>query len=252
MKFDELRPFDPTVLGRVLEAACRHGEQGIVVFDLDSTLFDNRPRQVRILREFGEARGIPELAASALEHWTSSWLVREAMIAAGLEPARAEALFADFQAFWRPRFFSSEYCLEDTPLPGAVEFVQEVHRTGARIVYCTGRNEEMRPGTVESLGRWGFPAPPMDRVQLWMKPGQEVPDDEYKRDVRAALAAAGTVVALFDNEPTHINGYHEGFPEALAVHVATDHSGRPVQVLPTIPAIPDFLFRQAAARSAGR
>jgi len=252
MKFDALRPFDPTVLSRVLEAASRHGERGIVVFDLDSTLFDNRPRQARILREFGEARRIPELASSIPEHWTSSWRVRDAMIAAGLEPDRAEALLADFEAFWRPRFFSSEYCLEDTPLPGAVDFVREVHETGARIVYCTGRNEGMRAGTVRSLQLWGFPAPPAERIQLWMKAAQEIPDDDYKRDIRAALAAAGTVVALFDNEPTHINGYHEGFPEALAVHVATDHSGRPVEVLPTIPAIPDFLFREAAARIADR
>jgi beta-phosphoglucomutase-like phosphatase (HAD superfamily) len=251
MKFEAPRPFDRTVLSRVLEAASRHGERGIVVFDLDSTLFDNRPRQVRILREFGAARGIPELAASTLEHWTSSWLLREAMIAAGLEPGRADDLFADFEAFWKPRFFHSDYCVEDAPLPGAVEFVREVHRTGARIVYCTGRHETMRPGTVRSLERCGFPCPPLERTQLWMKPGDHVVDDEFKRDIRAALAAEGRVVALFDNEPTHINGYHAAFPEALAVHLATDHSGRPVEVLPTIPAIPDFLFPESAARISG-
>ena len=48
------------------------------------------------------------------------------------------------------------------------------------------------------------------------------------------------VVALFDNEPTHINGYHQAFPDALTVHLATDHSGREV-ALADIPSVPNFL-----------
>lgn len=241
MRFDT-RAYDRSVLLRVLDAAERQGEGGIAVFDLDSTLFDNRPRQVRILREFGEAQGIPELAASSLEHWTSAWLLLEAMVSAGLAPARAEALFPAFRDFWQPRFFHSDYCVEDTPLPGAVDFVKEVHARGARIIYCTGRQEAMREGTEQSLRAHGFPAPGEARAALWMKAGDHVVDDDYKRDVRAGLAAEGRVIALFDNEPTHINGYFEGFPDAHVVHLATDHSGRPVEVHPEIPAIPDFLL----------
>ena len=56
--------YDPTVLERVL-ARVRALPGAVVVFDLDSTLLDNRPRQARILREFGAARGIPALAARA-------------------------------------------------------------------------------------------------------------------------------------------------------------------------------------------
>lgn len=241
MRF-EPRAYDRSVLLRVLDAAERLGERGIAVFDLDSTLFDNCPRQVRILREFGEAKGIPELSASSLEHWTSAWLLLDAMVAAGLPRQRAEALLPEFRDYWEPRFFHSEYCLEDSPLPGAVEFVNEVHARGARIIYCTGRPEGMREGTVESLRKNGFPAPGDPRTALWMKAGSHVGDDDYKRDVCAALAAEGQVFALFDNEPTHINGYHQSFPDAHVVHLATDHSGRPVEVNPAIPAVPDFLL----------
>ena len=52
----------------------------------------------------------------------------------------------------------------------------------------------------------------------------------------------GPVRAAFDNEPTHINGYHLAFPEAQAVHLLTDESGRDVEVLPQIPSVTDFLL----------
>src|SRR5690606_23774249 len=168
MRFENV-VFDRSVLRRVLDAAERHGERGIAVFDLDSTLFDNRPRQVRILREYGRERGIPELAASRLEHWTSAWLVEEAMVAAGLPRERARELHEDFRAFWEPRFFHSDYCGEDAPIPGAVAFVEKLHARGVRIIYCTGRHEGMRPGTVRALRAHAFPAPGEARAALWMK-----------------------------------------------------------------------------------
>lgn len=241
MRFENVT-HDRSVLLRVLDTAERLGEEGIAVFDLDSTLFDNRPRQVRILREYGEARGIRELAASSLEHWTTSWLLEEAMVAAGLSQERARALLNDFRAFWEPRFFHSDYCGEDSPIPGAVDFVAKVHARGARIIYCTGRQEAMRRGTEASLRANDFPAPGAERSSLWMKAGPHVVDDAFKEEVCRDLAAEGRVFALFDNEPTHINTYHRAFPDAFAVHLATDYSGRPVEVLPTVPAVPDFLL----------
>jgi len=48
------------------------------------------------------------------------------------------------------------------------------------------------------------------------------------------------VVAVFDNEPTHVNDYRRRFPEATVVHLATDHSGRPVALLEGILSVPDF------------
>jgi hypothetical protein len=54
------------------------------------------------------------------------------------------------------------------------------------------------------------------------------------------LHRSGVVIAAFDNEPAHINGYRESFPEAESVHLATDHSLRDIPVLPGIPSIRDF------------
>ena len=39
------------------------------------------------------------------------------------------------------------------------------------------------------------------------------------------------MIAAFDNEPTHANDYRRKFPEAIVIHLATDHSGRPVELL---------------------
>lgn len=217
------------------------GERGVAVFDLDSTLFDNRPRQARILREFGDAAGIPELASCSHEHWTSSWLMKEAMVAAGLAEERAEGLMAEAVRFWEERFFHPEYCLEDSPIPGAASFVQRLHEKGCRIAYCTARHEPMRGMTIESLRRNGFPSPTGERVFLVMKEARTIVDDDFKRAAHEALRHLGEVIAAFDNEPTHINDYFRSFPEALVVHLATDHSGRPVAVHEAIPQIADFL-----------
>ena len=35
----------------ILDSSRKAGAQGVLVFDLDSTVFDNRPRQARIVRE---------------------------------------------------------------------------------------------------------------------------------------------------------------------------------------------------------
>lgn len=240
MNFAKPDPANRFVLRQVLESARRHGAKGIAVFDLDSTLFDNRPRQSRILREYGAAHGIPELEAGTVADWDSSWDMQGAMVRAGLSPERAAAIFDDAKEFWRERFFSSPYCVEDRPIPGAAAFVRAIREAGATVAYCTGRHEAMREGSVESLRLGGFPVPEGERTTLIMKPTFELSDDEFKRIAHERLRSLGTVIAAFDNEPIHINDYHRVFPDALVVHLATDHSGREVPVAPTIPAVADF------------
>jgi hypothetical protein len=50
----------------------------------------------------------------------------------------------------------------------------------------------------------------------------------------------GRVAVAFDNEPTHVNAYARAWPGAIVIHLDTDHSPRPVEVLPGIPSIADF------------
>lgn len=232
------RTLDPSVLDRVLSASARAGGSGVLVFDLDSTLLDNRPRQARILKEFGAQVGLAALATTRPEHWTS-WDIRDAMRAAGCSAKEIEIHGEAAKAHWRSVFFTSEYCAIDDAVAGAQEFVARAFATGVQLAYCTGRHEAMREGSVRSFRRLGFPEPG-GRVQLLMKPTFDQSDDAWKEAAYARLRALGTVVACFDNEPTHINGYRQAFPEALCVHLDTDHSGREVALLDGVLSVKRF------------
>ena len=232
--------YDPTVLTRVL-ARVSDQAGAVVVFDLDSTLLDNKPRQARILREFGVARGIPALAVARADHWVD-WSIQHAMANAGLPADEIARHLEDAKQFWRDRFFTSEYCRDDEPIVGARDYLAAIVAAGGFIAYCTGRHEQMRAGTVDNFVRLGYPVPGA-RVQLLMKPVLELSDDDWKTEAYARLRELGAVAAVFDNEPTHVNGYRAGFPDATVVHLATDDSGRPVTLAKGVVSIEDFRRR---------
>ncbi len=224
----------------ILQAVLAKATTGtVVVFDLDSTLLDNRPRQAQILREFGVAKGVAQLAASRAEDWTS-WSIGAAMVNAGVPAAEAHALRDEAKDFWRDRFFTSEYCELDDVVPGAPDYVRAIAAGGAVVAYCTGRHEAMRPGTEHNLLRHGFPLAPHYRAQLVMKPTFEISDDGWKESAYSRLSALGMVIAAFDNEPTHINGYRRAFPDAVIVHLLTDDSGRGVKLIAGIVSVTNF------------
>lgn len=229
-------------LHSILARARSLGPQGVLAFDLDSTLFDNRARQARILREYGVARSVEVLAACGPHHWVGGWDMREAMRACGLEDAQVEVHYTDARRFWAERFFTSDYCLEDTEIDGAAAFTHAVVSTGAQLAYVTGRHEGMREGTVSCMRKHGLVLPDEVRVYLMMKPTLAADDDSFKREAHARLGRLGTVVAAFDNEPTHANDYRRKFPGATVIHLATDHSGRPVELLDGIISVPHFLL----------
>jgi len=225
------------LLRRVLEAASQ--QNSIVAFDLDSTLLDNAPRQSLIMREYAKERSVPSLETNLPAHW-DGWDFTIAMANSGLDEAGIALHRRPFKDYWRERFFTSSYCLHDQSVVGAVEFATAVRSAGAMICYVTGRHEPMREGSVGSLRKLGFPVPDDDRVRLMMKPDLEETDDDYKTRTYEKLRTLGTVVGAFDNEPTHINGYKVAFPDALSVHLATDHSMRSIKVAADIPSIVDF------------
>src|SRR5690349_4270924 len=161
--FTALSPEDAEqLLARVLERAGELGREAIVAFDLDSTLLDNRPRQAQLLREYGAGAGLA-LAQHTAEHWMG-WDARIAMANAGLAPELVEAHVGPFRAFWRERFFTSEYCVLDRAIAGAADFVAEVLARGARVHYVTGRHEEMRAGTVACFEQTGPAVPDAARA----------------------------------------------------------------------------------------
>jgi hypothetical protein len=233
-----VRAEQKSILERAL-SVLQKTPDALAAFDLDSTLFDNRPRQALILREFGREHGEDRLSRVEA-HQVDGWDLRTALRSVGLSAPEAEGIHPAVRQFWRPRFFSSPYCVEDVPLPGAVSFVSAVRACPARVVYVTGRDTQMRDGTIESLRRSGFPVPGEGETRLLMKPTPTMNDDLWKQQAHQQLRRLGTVAAAFDNEPSHINAYALAFPGAVVVHLDTDHSGRPVEVLSQLPSVADF------------
>ena len=212
-----------------------------VLFDLDSTLVDNRPRNACIMREFARQTDNQKLALATSEHFPD-WSSRNSMKMLGVPEASIDQLIHPYEVFWEERFFTSNYCQYDTAINGAVRFVNAVVKAGGIVRYLTGRNETMRAGTQSSLQALGFPTPDQAHVELIMKPEAGDSDDHFKRSTLADLSRSTSILAGFDNEPTHINAYRDVFSDALCVHLDTDHSMRNVKLLDGIISIPEFCF----------
>src|SRR4051812_35830100 len=93
----------PRHLDSILDRARHLKDKAVLAFDLDSTLFDNRPRQARIVREFGAAKKIDALLACAVEHWDSGWDMKAAMRNCGMPAAEVERIYPEAKKFWQER-----------------------------------------------------------------------------------------------------------------------------------------------------
>jgi hypothetical protein len=122
-------------------------------------------------------------------------------------------------------------------MPGAPAFVRDLHAAGLDVVYLTGRDVSMRPGTEEALRRFGFPTG--ERARLITKPDATLEDTAFKE--AAIETISGDVVLYLDNEPANVNVFRRLHPHALVVFVETDHSFRDIEPDPEIPWLRTFL-----------
>lgn len=208
-----------------IERAAGEGEDPLVVFDLDGTLYDNTHRTLRILLEFAHTHAssyrplFNRLRETSLDHL--HYRVADTLEALGFsDPSLHEVV----SAWWRERFFTDDYCLYDLPLAGAVELVTRVHKAGGVPCYLTGRDApNMLLGTLKALQRDGFPVGRAD-TRLILKPAFEDDDETFKEGVIARLRKTGRVVGSFDNEPGLCNLFKASFPEAVVVWMNTSHA----------------------------
>lgn len=222
------------------------GHKPTLVFDLDSTIFEVRTRTLRILKEF--IRSNPgrceRLAAISLQLKPQDLLytLEETIQPYGydlLDPERV-ALRADLLAFWKERFFSSEYLLHDLPVPGSRSYVGAVWRGGAKIIYLTGRERApMIRGTEAQLRHWGFPVSG-PHVSLAMKPTKEMEDSDFKDAFLDELSQRSEVLALYDNEPANFAGFQKSFPSAKLFFRYSTCSAKPAPAVHGVIKIDDF------------
>ncbi len=208
-------------------------QRPVVVFDLDSTLYVVCPRTYRILREWIiDSNHIDTAVRKSLLEVQSrdvGYSLRDTFRGAGLDinEPRVEAIWRDLKAFWMVHFFSNTYLDHDTPYAGAADFVNQVYREGAEVVYLTGRDRPgMAAGTLENLHRDGFPIA-LERTHLYMKDARQGDDLEHKLTSAGRITKIGKVVASFENEPRNVIGLYEMFPGAVHVFVETVCSDHP-------------------------
>lgn len=229
-----------TLLDRI-EQVASEGEDPLVVFDLDGTLYDNTHRTLRILLEFAHTHASAHRRFYDRVRATSArdlkYRVADTLAAVGFEDPD---FHAEVSQFWRERFFTDDYCLYDLPLAGAVELVTRVHRAGGVPCYLTGRDApNMLLGTVKALQRDGFPVGRVDTRTI-LKPAFELDDNAFKEGVIAHLRKTGRVIGSFDNEPGLCNLFKASFPEAVVGWLDTGHAPGAPALDPRVFTIADF------------
>jgi hypothetical protein len=232
------------LLDRVVRRS--RGERGaatpVVVFDLDGTLMDNRPRSAQILQEFGESLRVREPALAAkLAHVGAgdlAYLLTDSLAKLGI--VRTD-IVRDAEIFWRERFFTDGYLRHDIEVPGAAKFATECYEAGGILIYFTGRDLPlMGLGSFASLRDLGFPIG-IPGTELVLKPDANMPDEAFKRMFAPRLSRVGKVVAIFDNEPGNCNVLGRHFPEADSVLLDTQCLPGAPPLDSTVHVIGDFL-----------
>ncbi len=238
------RPAQNALLRRILER-CEHrsGTPPVVVFDLDGTLVDNRPRTCAILGEIATLWQTtePELAAR-LKTATPDRVPYHFRDTLALYGVTREDLVTSAFEYWKAHFFADPHIQHDVEVAGAARFARECYSAGASIVYLTGRDlPQMGLGTFGSLRSLAFPIG-VCGTELVLKPEPKMLDFEFKRFEAPKLARVGKVVASFDNEPENCNVFLEEFPDADSVLVDTQHAAGAPMLASGVKVIADFAF----------
>jgi hypothetical protein len=235
-------PHRRTLFERII-ARCepKAGVPSVVVFDLDGTLLDNRPRTVAIFHELADAwaKSEPEIAARlrAAQPAQLAYHASDSLGRLGITHADLAAKAFDF---WRARFFADPHLRYDVEVPGAGPFARACYDRGATLVYLTGRDLPlMGAGTLASLRDLGFPIG-VAGSELVLKPRADMPDAEFKRFEAPRLSRVGQVIAAFDNEPENCNVFAAQYPEADSVFVDTQHLDGAPALDPAVRIIGDF------------
>ncbi len=250
-EFHDLSP--AAVLEQVLERTAhvlREGALPVVVFDLDSTLFDVSGRSLMILKEWlehPETASFPETREklSSIESRDMRYSLEDVWEIKKIPHGEApfDHHFKHAKQFWRKRFFNNDYLVHDEPTPGAVEFVNRLHQMGAMIVYLTGRDIPLMAfGTFDQLRAHGLPIE-TDRTRLILKPKRHIDDLEFKSKAAETISGLGRVVASFENEPKNLIAMQKCFPkDTMNIFIDTVSSDHPAPSGKGIYRIREFHF----------
>ncbi len=215
-----------------IHAIAQDKKKSLVVFDLDSTLFDVSPRLEKIIHNFCEVaenkKYFPEevQALKKIKMQRSDWGIANAMSRVGIE-LQSENFHLCIKKFWLESFFSGPYLHFDRPFEGAVQFTQAVIDAGAEIVYLTGRDRpRMFDGTKEVLKKWDFPLNDIN-ARLELKPTQTMDDGDFKKNWFLQIPQGKyQKIWFFENEPMNINLIQKVIPHVEVIFFDSTHCGK--------------------------
>lgn len=233
------------ILGQIRTMTAQ-AQKSLVVFDLDSTLFDVSPRLERILLDFASfpvnQRRFPEQISllKKIKVLRQDWGITGALSRVGLDDQHPE-FQAAVREYWQKNFFSNHYLHFDDVYDGALEFVQQVDNLGAEIAYLTGRDlERMGTGSLEVLKNWNFPV--HERAQLILKPHRSLDDAQFKTDYFIEADKKGyEKIYFFENEPVNLLHLQQFCPHVEMIFFKSTHAGK-AEPPTNIPHIMNFLL----------
>jgi hypothetical protein len=214
-----------------------NGESVKVVFDLDDTIWDNRPRTLELARRFDAERGTNLFERLTLDQVGRDGYQTAMNAGLGREDARA------FNAYWKPRVFTDEMAEFDAPIPEVDDLAHQAHEAGAEVIYMTGRPNAQRDSTRAELQRLGLPD--ADDEHLIMKPSLNQPTADYKvRELKKLLEAGDSHLGWFMTESRRdlgaIQDARLDVPTVL-LDAPWERGGRPVD--PATPIFPSQVER---------
>jgi hypothetical protein len=208
-----------------IRARVANGEKVKVVFDLDDTIWDGRPRTMELARRYDAERGTRLFDALTLDQVGKDGY--ETAVNAGLSRADAKA----FNAYWRPRVYTDEMAQFDAPIPEIDDLARQAHRAGAEVVYMTGRPEAERETTRGELERLDLPL--MDEAHLIMKPSLNQPTAGYKvAEFKKMLEPGDAHIGWFITESRRDLGAVQDAKldvPAVLLDAPWERNGRPVE-----------------------
>ena len=237
------------IFNRIRDLAINKGTHPLVVFDLDSTLFDVAPRLEKSLIDIASESVIKEKFPNVIPFFKNiktrrqDWGFVEVLRRAGVDHDHHE-LFHTVRQLWIEKFFSNEYIHFDVPYDGSAAFVQKIRQLKVPIVYLTGRDYfRMEQGSREVLLKWNFPLDD-ETCKLVMKPERSMDDALFKRDwIREHIDSTKKSLFLFENEPVNINLVSKHFPDVELVFFDSTHS-RKETAADEIATLVDYLMEE--------
>lgn len=210
-----------------IQNANSNKRQSLVVFDLDSTLFDISHRTRAIVQEFSAEEELLQKYPDSIEILkkmpveVTDWGIRASLTRVGLH-LHAPEFLQKIRNYWVDRFFHGDYLNHDQPLPGAASYVRALKNLNARIVYLSGRDDQsLREASLRSLKSHHFPD-----AELVLKPNKGSSDSLFKAHWFSTQKLEDyQEIIFFENEPANILEVEKKFPQVQIIFINSTHSG---------------------------